>query len=88
MIPRVALAASCLIPLGSLITWSSFCGSVWFLRYHSLHLAPLPLDVVGCAEKGEELVELPEGDVEGLEMFIHFHLSCSRQASQDAGDEE
>ena len=66
---------------------SSFL-SLGFLCCDCLHLTPLTLDVVSCTQEGEEVVELPQGDVKGLEVLVHLHLSCSRQSSQDAGDEE
>ena len=58
-----------------------FLLSLRFLYCDCLYLASLALDVVGRTEEGEEVVELPQGDVKGLEVLVHLHLSCSRQSS-------
>ena len=81
MVSRATLlAVRSLLSFGLLIVRSSFGWCLWFFRYHSLHLAPLPSDVVRRAEERQEVVELGEGDVEGLEIFIYLHLSGGRQA--------
>ena len=86
MSPLVAIlivaegAFICTVILGATFFASYLLGLVFF-HCDCLYLASLAPDVVGRAEEGKEVVELPQGNVEGLEVLVYFHLSCSRQSS-------